>query len=213
MVDGQVRTEDVTDLRLLDALSEIPRERFVPAELAELAYLDRNLAVDTTGGVKRYLLKPAVLAKMIQAADIRDTDRVLDVACATGYSTAVLSRLAESVIGLEEDEALARRADATLRALGIANASVRHGALAEGLAPLAPFDVILIGGTVEVVPDALQAQLKDGGRLVCIQRQGRGPVARATVYRASSGDVSGYSVFDAAAPLLPAFVRPPQFVF
>lgn len=213
MVDGQVRTQDVTDLRLLDALSEIPRERFVPPELADLAYLDRDLAIGAAGAVKRYLLKPAVLAKMIQAADIRETDRVLDVGCGTGYSTAVLSLLANSVVGLEEDEALARRADETLRALGIANARVQRGTLTEGLASLAPFDAIVVEGTVEAALAGLQSQLKDGGRLICIQQQGRGPVARATVYRAFSGEISSYSVFDAAAPALPGFACPPEFVF
>ncbi len=213
MVDGQVRTQDVTDWQLLAALSEVPRERFVAPGDVELAYLDRDLTVGQTGSAKRCLLKAAVLAKMIQAAEIGPADRVLDVGCATGYSTAVLSHLAESVVGLEENEALAQRADETLRALGIANASIRRGPLAEGFPTLGPYDAILIEGTIEVLPQALQAQLKEGGRLVCIERQGRGPVARAMLYRSSAGDVSGYPIFDAAAPLLPGFARPPAFVF
>lgn len=213
MVDGQVRTQDVTDLRLLAALLVVPRERFVAPADVDLAYLDRDLAVGEGGGVNRCLLKPAVLAKMVQAAEIGPTDRVLDVGCATGYSTAVLSHLAESVVGLEEDEALARRAEETLRDLGLANASVQRGPLVQGVPALGPYDVILVEGAIEVLPDALQGQLRDGGRLVCIERQGRGPVARAMLYRSSAGDVSGYSIFDAAAPLLPGFVRPPEFVF
>lgn len=212
MVDGQVRTQDVTDLRLLDALQDVPRERFVPPSLADLAYLDRDLKLDTEGR-PRALLKAAVLARLIQAAEITEVDHVLDVGCATGYSTAVLARLARSVVGLEEDEALAKRAEKNLVELGVGNATVHRGALNAGAPSSAPYDAIIVEGTIEMLPDALHAQLKDGGRLICIERQGKGPVSRANIYRSSAGDVSGYALFDAAAPLLPGFERPAEFVF
>ena len=115
MVDGQVRTADVTDLRLLAAMLELPRERFFPDDKASLAYLDLDVPVSAPGQPVRRLLKPMVLAKLIQAADIAETDRVLDVGCATGYSTALLAHLAGSVVGLEEDAALARQAADALR--------------------------------------------------------------------------------------------------
>lgn len=213
MVDGQIRTQDVTDLRLLSALLEIPREKFVPADLQSLSYLDRDLAIGTVSEPKRFLLKPAVLARLIQAAEIEETDRVLDVGCLTGYGTAILARLAHTVVALEENEELASRAEQTLRALGLSAASVHRGALVDGLRSQGPYDAILIEGTIEVLPDAIQSQLKDGGRIICIQRDTRGPVCRAMLYRASAGDVSGAAIFDASGPPLPGFAHPPAFVF
>jgi protein-L-isoaspartate(D-aspartate) O-methyltransferase len=152
-----------------------------------------------------------VLAKLIQAAGIAETDRVLDVGCATGYSTALLSRLAASVVGLEQDESLARQATEALGALGIANAKVVAMPLARGCPGEGPYDLILMQGSTEIVPQALIGQLKNGGRLACVL--GRGPAAKAMLYRMTEGDVSGRPIFDAAAALLPGFSRPPEFVF
>ena len=208
MVDGQVRTADVTDLRLLAAMGDVPRERFVPESKAELAYLDQDLPVSDGDG-RRRLLKPMVLAKLIQLAEIGDTDHVLDVGCATGYSSAVLARLAGSVVALEEDRALARMAEQALA--GVSNVTVVVGPLVTGWPIAEPYDVIIMQGATEVVPDALLAQLKNGGRLVCVL--GPGPQRKATIYRKIDGDVSGRPVFDAAAPLLPGFKRAPAFVF
>jgi protein-L-isoaspartate(D-aspartate) O-methyltransferase len=210
MVDGQVRTADVTDLRLLAAMQDLPRERFFPENKAALAYLDLDLAVSEAGAPVRRLLKPMVLAKLIQAAAVEATDRVLDVGCATGYSTAVLAHLASSVVGLEEDAALARQAAAALAVAGIANAKVVRGTLAQGHPADAPYDVIVIEGSGEIVPDALFDQLKDGGRLVGVL--GRGP-GKAMLYQRIDGEVSGRPIFDAAAASLPGFARPPEFVF
>jgi protein-L-isoaspartate(D-aspartate) O-methyltransferase len=211
MVEGQVRTSDVTDPRLLAAMLEVPREAFVPAARADFAYLDRDLTVHGSGAAARCLLKPMVLAKLIQAAEVDESDRVLDVACATGYSSAVLAHLSAQVVALEEDGVLARTAADTLHALGIANVAVRTGALTLGSPADGPYDVVVVNGAVEVMPDALCAQLKDGGRLVCVMR--RGGVGRAMLYRSVEGDVSGRPIFDASAPLLPGFARPPAFVF
>ena len=211
MVDGQVRTADVTDPRLLAAMLELPRERFFPDDKASLAYLDRDVAVSAPGQPVRRLLKPMVLAKLIQAAAIADTDHVLDVGCGTGYSTALLTHLAASVVGLEEDPSLARQAADALSWAGLPIAKIVTGALARGWAGEGPYDVILLQGSAELVPVALFDQLKNGGRLVCVL--GRGPAGKAMLYRRSGGDLSGRPVFDAAAALLPGFAQPQEFVF
>jgi protein-L-isoaspartate(D-aspartate) O-methyltransferase len=211
MVDGQVRTADVTDLRLLAAMLELPRERFFPGDKASLAYLDLDVAVSGPGQPVRRLLKPMVLAKLIQAAAIAETDRVLDVGCGTGYSTALLSHLAAFVVGLEEDPILARLAGEALAGAGLPTARIVTGALSLGCAGEGPYDVIVLQGSAEVVPVALFDQLKDGGRLVCVL--GRGPAAKAMLYRRTEGDLSGRPIFDAAAAPLPGFAQPPQFVF
>ena len=213
MVEGQIRTYDVTDLRILTAMLEVPRERFVPRDKQAVAYLDRDIAVEPAkpAGLIRYLLKPAVLARLIQAANIADDDHVLDVGCASGYSTAVLSRLAGSVVALEEDAKLAGLAKTTLADLAATNVRVRTGALAEGAADQAPFNAILLNGSAGVVPATLIRQLKDGGRLVCVR--GGPPMGKATIYRSVSGHVTGQAIFDAVAPPLPGFSRPAEFVF
>ena len=207
MVDGQVRTADVTDLRLLAAMSDVPRERFVPASKAELSYLDLDLPAGGRAG--RCLLKPMVLAKLIHLADIADTDHVLDVGCATGYSSAVLAQLAGSVVALEEDRALAQIAEQALA--GCSNVRVVTGPLTDGWAPAARYDVILMQGATEIVPATLLSQLKNGGRLACIL--GPGPQRKAMLYRNTGGEASGRPMFDAAAPLLPGFKQSPSFVF
>jgi protein-L-isoaspartate(D-aspartate) O-methyltransferase len=151
-----------------------------------------------------------VFAKLIQAAEIGESDRVLDVGCATGYSAALLGRLAGSVTALEVDASLAQQAAENLRAVGAA-ASVVSGPLGEGWARSAPYDVILLDGAVEVVPQPLLRQLKDGGRLVGVL--GRAPNGKAMLYRAFGEEVSGRAIFDAAAAILPGFARPAAFVF
>ena len=209
MVDGQVRTADVTDLRLLAAMLDLPRERFCPDDKASLAYLDLDTSVSAPGQPVRRLLKPMVLAKLIQAAGIAATDHVLDVGCASGYSTALLAHLAGSVVGLEEDAALARQAAVATSELS--TVKIVTGPLARGCAGEGPYDVILLEGSAEVVPPALFDQLKEGGRLVCVL--GRGPQGKAMFYRRAEGDFSGRPVFDAAATALPGFAKPPEFVF
>jgi len=206
MVDGQVRTGDVTDLRLLAAMLELPRERFVDPAQAGLAYADLDVPLRAT---RRCLLRPRTLAKLIQAADVAPADRVLDVGCASGYGAAVLARLAAEVVALEEEPALA--AMATKALAGAASVSVVTGPLTAGWPARQPYDVILVEGAAEVVPPDLFGQLADGGRLLCIE--GRDLAGRAMVYRSAGGQVSGRPVFDAAAPLLPGFARPAVFVF
>ena len=209
MVDGQVRTADVTDLRLLAAMLVLPRERFFPDDKASLAYLDLDAPVSAPGQPVRRLLKPMVLAKLIQAAGVAPTDHVLDVGCASGYSTALLTHLAGSVVGLEEDAALARQAADALSWAG-PTAKIVTGPLARGCAGEGPYDVILLQGSAEVIPPALFDQLKNGGRLVGVLGRGQG---KAMFYRRAEGDFSGRPVFDAAAGALPGFAKPPEFVF
>jgi protein-L-isoaspartate(D-aspartate) O-methyltransferase len=220
MVDGQIRTNDVIDLELIDAMLDIPREAFVPERLAPVAYLDRDLALPTQDGAARYLLKPVVTARLIQAADVGSKDRVLVVGSGAGYSAAVLSRLAGSVVALEEDPALAQAARVALEHLGLATVTSVIGPLPGGWPAAAPFDVILVEGGVEALPDALVAQLSEGGRLVAVVYGGDGPeahvessVGRATLFRAVRGEVGGLTLFDASAPLLPGFRKSPTFVF
>jgi protein-L-isoaspartate(D-aspartate) O-methyltransferase len=213
MVDGQVRTSDVTNPGLISAMLDLPRERFVPPEKADLAYLDRDVAVADQGygQAPRCLLKPMVFAKLVQAAEIDETHHVLDVGCASGYSTAVLARLARSVVALEEDASLADRASQVLASLGATNVSVVTGPLSQGWPGRAPYDVILLNGASEIIPHGLCKQLKDGGRLVGVF--GDGPAGKAMLYVSDRGEVSGRPVFDAAAPLLPGFAKPRAFVF
>ena len=207
MVEGQVRTADVTDPGLQAAMLTLPRERFVPPALAELAYLDKDLPI----AKGRALLKPMVLAKLIQAAQVRSTDHVLDVGCGTGYSSAVLGRVGESVIALEEDAELARQAKQALAATGAGNVEVVVGALTAGWPARAPYDLIMLEGATEIAPDELGRQLKPAGRLVCVG--GHAPAAKATVYHRIEGRLVGRPIFDAAAPVLPGFLAPPAFVF
>lgn len=206
MVDGQVRTADVTDRPLIRAMLDVPREDFVPAAQAELAYLDLDLPV---GGGGRRLLKPMMLAKMLQALDLKSADRVLDVGCATGYAAALLARLSGSVLALEEEPALVAQARSNLSGLG--NVAVREGPLRDGHAAGGPYDAILVEGAVEIDPESLCGQLADGGRLICIR--GDGPAAKATLYTRSAADLTSRPVFDAFGPVLPGFSRPKSFVF
>jgi len=210
MVDAQVRANDVTDLRIVSAMMDMPRERFVPANLRSFAYIDDDLLVKEEGK-GRYLMEPMVLAKLLQAADIAPDALVLDVGSATGYSTAVLARLAGQVVALEEDAELAARGSALLVVLGILNAAYVQGPMTAGWPSEAPYDVILLNGSVDHVPAALLAQLKPEGRLVAVVGSGRS--GRATVFTNTSGGIGSRIAFDAAVPTLPGFGAAPSFVF
>lgn len=207
MVDGQVRPNDVTDHRIIAAMSEIPREVFVRPADRELAYIDRNLPI----GEGRVLLQPMLVAKAIQAADILATDKVLVIGAATGYMAAVAARLAARVVALEADAVIAGAARAALSAAAVYNAEVVVGDFAKGWAAAAPYAVILVAGAVEELPDAVKAQLADGGRLVVFE--GTGLSGRAKLYTRSGPDVSARTLFNASAPELVAFRRAPAFVF
>jgi len=211
MVDGQVRPSDVTDLRILDAMLAVPREAFVPESQRALAYLDLDLDVGEAGGAKRFLIKPVVIAKMLQAAEIGETDRVLVVGCASGYAAAVAAKLAAQVTATESDGALAAKAGDVLAKLGFGNVTVRSAVAADGDPANAPYDVIVLAGATEIVPDRLYRQLKDGGRLVGVFAMSRPP--RVTIVTHSHAEFGDRALFDAAVPVLPGLERPPAFVF
>jgi protein-L-isoaspartate(D-aspartate) O-methyltransferase len=186
-------------------MQTVDRQRYVPTNAKDLAYVDFDLPI----GNGRCLLKPRVLAKLLQVAAIRESDRVLDVGCGLGYSAALLARLSAHVVALEESGELATGARGALASED--KVEVVTGPLVEGYPAAAPYDVIVMEGATEVEPRDLLGQLSDGGRLVCIL--GAGPNGKAMLYTRSGNDVGGRAVFDAAAGLLPGFVKPPAFAF
>ncbi len=209
MVDCQVRPADVTDLRVIDAMMAVPRELFLPAGQRGMAYLDLDVGVGE-GTSRRYLLKPAVIARMLQAAGIAATDRALVVGCATGYVPAVVSRLAAEVTALECDPGYAAQSGAALAMAGYGNVTVVTGNLADGVTANAPYDVILLAGATEIAPESLYRQLTPSGCLVGVF--GSIP-QRAMLVRHSHDGYGSRVLFDAAAPVLPGFARPAAFVF
>src|SRR5258708_21671562 len=196
MVDGQVRPSDVTDIRIIDAMLSVPREAFVPLNQRALAYLDLDLDVNDGGSTKRFLIKPVVTAKMLQAAEIRETDNVLVVGCATGYSAALVAKLAGQVTATESDPSLAAKARDILAGIEPGNVTVRAAAAADGDAANAPFDVMVLNGATEITPDRLYGQLKDGGRLVGVFAMIRPP--RAMIVTRCHSDFGERALFYAA---------------
>ena len=213
MVESQVRCNAVTDTRVIQAVSDIPRERFVPQSCQGYAYMDEDLKIADGGreGVSRYLMEPRVFGKLVQLAEGDSSDLVLDIGSGTGYSAAVLARLGSAVVSLECDEDLAKRASATLNDLGIDNAAVVTGPLEKGYADQAPYDVIFFNGSVETVPEAILEQLKENGRLVAVV--GDETAGSAMVFVRVEDDVSGRKAFDALVQPLPGFRREKSFVF
>ena len=211
MVDSQLRPNAVTDSRIIQAMLDVRREAFVPAAKRPLAYLDDDLLVSTPQSGGRYLMEPMIFARLLQLADISADDLVLDVGVATGYSAAVISRLASAVVGLESDAELAEQASSSLMSEGYDNVAVFTGALEAALTDQAPYDVIVVEGAVGQVPDSLLAQLRDGGRLVAVVQAG--PVGHATLFRKIDSTCEGAVSFDANIRPLPGFARPQSFEF
>jgi protein-L-isoaspartate(D-aspartate) O-methyltransferase len=215
MVDTQLRPNEVTDGRLLEAMRSVPRELFVRPPFRGLAYMDESIEVfgSIDGAVPRYLLAPMVLARLIQLASVEPEDTVLDVGCATGYSTAVLARLACSVTALEPEPELAKTARRVLRELGVDNAEILKAALNEAPKRHGPFDVILLNGSVPEPPEALLDQLKEGGRLVCVIAPNNAVQGKAYLFVRIETEASGVPHFDAGARPLPGFAPEPRFSF
>jgi len=207
MVENQIRTNRVTDPLIFKAMGELPREAFVPGEKAGIAYIDEDIEI----APGRYLMEPMVLARLLQAAEITESDVVLDIGCGTGYASAVLSHMANTVVALESDAGLAAQATETLSALEIDTVAVVEGALSAGAPKQAPYDVIFIGGAVAEVPQAIAGQLAEGGRLVAVtNKKSIGTGALITNHR---GILTRRDLFDAATPFLPGFEPAPEFVF
>jgi protein-L-isoaspartate(D-aspartate) O-methyltransferase len=210
MVDCQVRPSDVTDIRIIDAMLEVPREAFVPQNQRPLAYLDLDLDVSEGASTKRFLIKPALTARMLQAAEIAATDKILVVGCATGYVAALAAKIGSQVTATESDPALAGKAKAALAELGL-SVTVQTAAAADGDSANAPYDVIILNGATEIVPEGLFRQLREGGRLVGVFALTQPP--RAAIVTHSHDDFGHRPLFDAAAPILPGFERVPAFIF
>jgi protein-L-isoaspartate(D-aspartate) O-methyltransferase len=213
MVDSQLRTFDVFDIPVLAAMEAVPRERFVPPGRESLAYIDQDIPVSDgiAGAERRFMLKPMVLGRMIQALEVEAGARALDVASGLGYSAAVLARLGAHVAALESTEAATQAARQRLASVGIENVAVVSGPLDQGYPHGAPYDIVLVNGLIEVRPQRLLNQLADGGRLACVERRGR--AGRAVLYVRSGGAFGSRAIFDAGAPELPAFKADPGFVF
>lgn len=207
MVESQIRTNKVTDERLIDALRTVPREDFLPDALKSVAYIDEDLHL----GGGRYMTEPMVLARLLQAADVGSGDAALVVGCTTGYAVALLAQLAETVVGIDDRAELVAAAEKNLAALGIDNAPVIERPLTEGYPQQAPYAIILIEGRCGEVPDAITDQLAHGGRLVTVIDDDG--VGKATLIKRSGDVVSGRVLFDAQVPSLACFARKPEFVF
>ena len=211
MIESQLRTNKVQDARLLEAMGALPREAFVPTPLSGIAYIDDDIEV----APGRYLLEPMVLARLLQEAAIKASDKALDIAPATGYSTAVLALLARDVTAVEPVSALADSAVQNLARCSIANARVERNPMAAGCTAYAPYDVILINGSVEDVPNILLASLAEGGRLLAVvtSTDGIEPVGEARLYLKARGSVSYRALFNANVKPLAEFMAKPRFVF
>ena len=206
MVDTQVRPNDVTEYPIIDAFLRLPRERFVPAGLEPAAYLGENLPL----GADRVMLEPRTLAKMLDALDVRPDELALVIGAGTGYAAAALGLLAAAVVAVEEDPSLAAEARTALAEVGADTVILEEGPLAEGAAAQGPYDAILIEGGVEVVSDAILRQLKeDGGRIAALFVDGEFGEVR--IGHARPGGVDWRAAFNAGAPILPSFRKPPAF--
>ena len=211
MVDCQVRTNDVTDHAVLTALLSVPRERFVPPALRPFSYIDEDLSLDEIGESGRYLMEPGPFAKLLQLAEIGADDIVLDVGCGSGYSTAVLAKLCNSVVAIEKCGDLSEYASKALADLEIFNAVVICDPLTDGYTQEAPYDVVFIGGAIQTIPDEIFDQVREGGKVVAVE--GQGNAATAKVFRKHNGTMTSHTAFNCSVKPLPGFEAAPQFVF
>jgi protein-L-isoaspartate(D-aspartate) O-methyltransferase len=211
MVESQVRPSDITDRRIIRAMLDVAREQYCPAASRATAYMDLDVKISDAkaGQPARYLTAVRVLAKLIQGLDLAETDKVLHIGAGTGYSAAILARLAASVTALEPDAELAELMAANLA--GFKTVAPMTGPLSGGHPAAGPYDAILIDGAVAEAPQALLDQLAEGGRMVAVIGNGR--VGRITRWQ-RRGKLFGCSIIgDAGAPPLPGFDKAAVFVF
>ena len=205
MVDTQVRPSDVTKYPVLDALLEVRREMYVPDALRDVAYMDNSITL----GENRVVLEARTFSKMLDTLDIQQDEMALNIGCGLGYSAAVLGRLCEAVVAVEQDETLASEAESILGSEGADNVAVVGGPLTEGDAKHGPYDVIILEGAVEEMPEALTDQLKEGGRIAAVFMDGALGMVR--IGLKSGGKISWRFSFNATAPVLPGFSKAPSF--
>lgn len=205
MVDTQVRPSDVTKFPIIDAMLSVPREAFVPADQKEAAYVGENLTLASD----RVILEPRSFAKLLDILDIKPTEVVMDLGAGLGYSTAVLAHIADFVVGVEAHADLATDAQATLSEQGVDNAAILEAPLAEGAAKSGPYDVVILQGAAEVVPQAILDQIKDGGRIAAIFAEGALGVAR--IGYKLDGRINWRDAFNASAPVLSGFEKKAAF--
>ena len=207
MVENQLRTYDVLDYNTLEVMGTLPRELFVPPQLKMLAYLDQSISL----GKGRALMSPLVFGRLLQALDVQKSDRVLDVAGATGYSAAAFAMLANIVVAIDEDAEVIQSAKDNFEAAGLRNIEAIVAEVTDGYHERAPYDVIFVNGAIELEPEALLAQLADGGRLAVVVA--KGIAGQAVVYRKSGGQVTAVRIVDAEVMLVPSFRKPVEFKF
>lgn len=207
MIDGQLRPNEVNNEVIIGAITSVCREKFVPKNLSGVAYNDSDIQVASG----RSLMKPMTFARLVDAANVKDTDLVLDVGCTTGYSSAVLGRLAEAVVALEENAQLAEIATDVLAVESCDNVAVVTGPLVEGLAAQGPYDLIFVNGMIDYLPESLVDQVADGGRLICVLNDNG--VGKATYVTCENGIVGKRVLFDANIPILDTFNKAEKFVF
>ena len=206
MVDTQVRPNDVTSYPVIEAMLNVPREQFVPDSRRDVAYAGENLEL----APGRVLLEPRTLGKMIDILDLQNSDLVLDIGCGFGYSAAVMARIAEAVVAVEDDADMATQAEARLAAQDVFNVAVVQGALNAGWAGQAPYDAILIEGAIEEIPAAITDQLNEGGRIIALFREGHLGVVK--FGRKLDGRINWRFAFHADAPVLPGFAQLRGFI-
>ena len=208
MVDCQILPNRVNDERIIDAMSSVPREKFVAESLGGIAYVDEALPL----GDERCVMKPMVIARLLQTAALKTDDVALSIGCGSGYAVAILATIVDTVVAVEPNKALAQKASANLSDLGLDNVAVVDGELLHGNADQGPYDVIFFDGAVSEVPKSITDQLADGGRLSAIVMTAAG-IGTATLITRYGHSLSLQTVFDAVTAFLPGCEAEKKFSF